>query len=188
MCWPCIPQWCQTQLVLTICWFLWIFLYKTMLSVNNSFNSLFPIVMPFISVLCLNAVARPMSTILNSSGKSGHHCVPNLGGKHSYSPLLWIIVTERLPKIIIRSQTPQNTPQDAVLPTRKTRSSLIHQNTGTSPLHQEAYTTHWTNLSRWGQTPKQRELWTCSPWKGDPKHSKLSKMRRQRNTADEGAR
>ena len=62
---------------------------------------------------------------------------------------------ERLPKIIISSQTPQNTPPDAVLPTRKTRSSLIHQNTGTSPLHQEAYTTHWTNLTHWGQTPKK---------------------------------
>ena len=47
-------------------------------------------------------------------------------------------LTERLPKLIIRSQTPQNTPPDAALPTRKTRSSLIHQNTGTSPVHQEA--------------------------------------------------
>ena len=63
-------------------------------------------------------------------------------------------LAERLPKIIIRSQTPQNTPPDADLPTRKTSSSLIHQNTGTSPFHQEAYTTHWTNLSHWGQTRK----------------------------------
>ena len=51
-------------------------------------------------------------------------------------------LAERLPKIIIRPQTPQNTPPDVDMPTRKTRSSLIHQNTGTSPLHQEAYTTH----------------------------------------------
>ena len=49
---------------------------------------------------------------------------------------------ERLPKIIKRSQTPQNTPLDMVLPTRKTGGSLIHQNTDTSPLHQEAYTIH----------------------------------------------
>ena len=56
--------------------------------------------------------------------------------EHKLHPL-----TERLPKII-SSQTPQNTPPDTVLPTRKTRSSHIHQNTGTSPLHQEAYTTH----------------------------------------------
>ena len=63
-------------------------------------------------------------------------------------------LAERLPKIIIRSQAPQNTPPVVVLPTRKTRSSLIHQNTGTSPLHQKAYTTPWTNLSHWGKTPK----------------------------------
>ena len=33
-----------------------------------------------------------------------------------------------------------------------------------------------------GRHQKQRELQTCSLQKGDPKHSKLSKMRRQRNT------
>ena len=90
-------------------------------------------------------------------------------------------LAERLPKIIIRSQTPQNTPLEVVLPTRKTRSSLIHQNTGTSPLHQEAYTTHWTNLPTGVWCQKLQELWTCNLWKGDPKYSKLSKMRRQRN-------
>ena len=63
-------------------------------------------------------------------------------------------LAERLPKIIIRPQTPQNTPQVMNLPTRTTRSSLIHQNTGTSPLHQETYTTHWPNPSHWGQTPE----------------------------------
>ena len=51
-------------------------------------------------------------------------------------------LAERLPKIIIRSQTTQNTAPNAVVPTRKTRSSLTHQNTDTSPLYQEAYTTH----------------------------------------------
>ena len=63
-------------------------------------------------------------------------------------------LAERLPKIVITSQTPQNTPPYVVVPTSKIRSSLIQQNTGTSPLHQEAYTTHWINLSHWGQTPK----------------------------------
>ena len=67
-------------------------------------------------------------------------------------------LAERLPKIMIMSQTPQNTPPDAVLPTRKTRSSLIHQNTVTSPLHQEAYTTHWTKRSNWGKTKKMRMM------------------------------
>ena len=74
----------------------------------------------------------------------------------------------RLPKIIIRSQTPQNTPPDVDLPTRKTRSSLIHRNTGTVPLHQEAYTTHWTNLSHWGQTPKTTGTTNLQPVKRRP--------------------
>ena len=90
-------------------------------------------------------------------------------------------LAERLLKNILSSQTPQDTPPDIVLPTRKTRSSLIYQNTGTSPLYQEAYTTHWANIIHWEQTPKQQEWRTCSLRKGDPKHSKLSKMRRQRN-------
>ena len=77
-------------------------------------------------------------------------------------------LAESLPKIIIRSQAPQNTPPDTDLPTRKTRSSLIHQNTGTSPLHQEAYTTHGTNLSHWGQTPKTMGTTNLQPVKRTP--------------------
>ena len=75
---------------------------------------------------------------------------------------------ERLPKIIRRPQTPQNTPPGVDLPTRKTRSSLIHQNTGTSPIHQEAYTTHWTNLSHWGQIPKTTGTTNLQPAKRRP--------------------
>ena len=37
-------------------------------------------------------------------------------------------------------------------------------------------------LATGGRHQKQRELRICSLRKGDPKHSKLSKMRRQRNT------
>ena len=77
-------------------------------------------------------------------------------------------LAERLPKIIMRPQTPQNTPPDVDLPTRKKRSSLIHQNTGTSPLHQEAYTTHWTILSHWGQTPKTMGIKNLQPVKRRP--------------------
>ena len=87
-------------------------------------------------------------------------------------------LAERLPKIIIRSQTPQNTPQDVDLPPRKTRSSLIHQNTGTRKATQPTEQT----LATGSRHQKQRELRTCSLRKGDPKQSKLSKMRRQRNT------
>ena len=90
-------------------------------------------------------------------------------------------LAERLPKIIIRSQTPQNTPPDAVLPNRKTRASLIHENTDTSTLHQEDYTLTEPTSATGGRHQKQWEIRTCSQGKGDPRHSKLSKMRRQRN-------
>ena len=59
----------------------------------------------------------------------------------------------RLPKLILSSQTPQNTPPDVALPTRGTRSCPIHQNTGNILPHQEAYTSHQTNLN-WGQAPE----------------------------------
>ena len=77
-------------------------------------------------------------------------------------------LAEKLPKIIISSQTPQNTPLDTFWPKRKTRSSLIHQNTGTSPFHQEAYTTHWNNLTHWGQTPKTTGTMDLQPAKWRP--------------------
>ena len=89
---------------------------------------------------------------------------------------------QRLPKIKMRPQTPQNTPPDVDLPTRKTRSSLIHQNTGTSPLHQEPTQPTEPTLATGDRHQKQLKLRTCNLRKGDPKHSKLSKMRRQRNT------
>ena len=49
-------------------------------------------------------------------------------------------LAERLPKIILSSQTSQNTLPDIALPTRTTSSSPTHEKTGTSPFHQEAYT------------------------------------------------
>ena len=116
-----------------------------------------------------------ISVIFVAYNSAGHPMTTSKTGTQ-LNPL-----AERLPKIIIGSQTPQNTPPDVDLQTRKTRSSIIHQNTGTSPLHQEAYTTHWTKLSTGGRHQKQRELRSCSLWKGDQKHSKVSKMRRQRN-------
>ena len=78
------------------------------------------------------------------------------------------LLAQRLPKIIIRPQTPQNTPPDVDVPTRKKRSSLIHQNTGTSPLHQEAYTTHGSNLSHWGQIAKTTGTTNLQPMKRRP--------------------
>ena len=100
-----------------------------------------------------NQQATVLDTLCQTTSKTGTQSHP---------------LAERLPKIKIRSQTPQNTPPDAVLPTRKTRSSLIHQNTGMSPLHQEAYTTHWTNLTHWGQTPKTTGTTNQQPAKRRP--------------------
>ena len=57
---------------------------------------------------------------------------------------------DRLPKVILSSQTPQNTPPDAALPIREKRLSSTHQSTDTSPSHQEAYTSPWTKLTHQG--------------------------------------
>ena len=83
------------------------------------------------------SMLRPSSTQRPASYSAGHPTPNNYKTGTQPDPY-----AERLPKIIISSQTPRNTPTDVVLPIRKTRSSLINQNTGTSPFHQEAYTTH----------------------------------------------
>ena len=67
---------------------------------------------------------------------------------------------DRLPKGVLSPQTPQNIPPDAALPIRGTRSNSTHQQTGTSPSYQEAYTSDWTNHTHWRQTPEARVTMT----------------------------
>ena len=58
-------------------------MYTMMSSANNdSFDSFFPIWMPFVSFSYLIAVARTSNTMLNRSGESEHPClIPDLMGK-----------------------------------------------------------------------------------------------------------
>ena len=69
-----------------------------------------------------------------------------------------------------------------ILPTRKTRSSLIHQKQAPVPSTRKPTQPTEQTLPTGGRHQKQPELRTYRLRKGDPKHSKLSKMRRQRNT------
>ena len=70
---------------------------------------------------------------------------------------------DRLPKDILSSQTPQNTPPDAVLPIRGTRLSSTHQNTATSPSQHEGYTSPWTKLTHQGAETRSKGTMTLQP-------------------------
>ena len=79
-------------------------MYTMMSSANNdSFDSFFPIWMPFVSFSCLIPVAWTSSTMLNRSGESGHPClVPDLSGKKmAYSIFLEIYCNCVLPLLLL---------------------------------------------------------------------------------------
>ena len=64
-----------------------------------------------------------------------------------------LILSDRLPKAILNPWTPQNTPVDMVQPSRKTRPSSIHQNTGTSSPSHENFTRVRVRVTRGKETP-----------------------------------
>ena len=86
---------------------------------------------------------------------------------------------DRLPKVVLSSQSPLNTPPDMGLSTRRTRPSSTHQWAGSCPSHQEACTSPGPTSPSRGRHQKQEELQSCSLQKGDHKHRKLDKMRWQ---------
>ena len=119
----------------------------------------------------------PSSTQQTASYRAGNLCQTTSKSGTQPHPL-----AERLPKIILSTQTPQNTPLDVVLPIRNTNPASSTR--AQAPVLSTRKPTQWTEqtLPTGSRYQKQREWWTCSLWKRHPKHSKLSKMRRQRNT------
>ena len=66
---------------------------------------------------------------------------------------------DRLPKVLMSSQPPQNTPFDTALPTRVTKPSSTHHSADTSPSHQEAYTSPWTNITHLGADTRSKRYY-----------------------------
>ena len=91
-------------------------------------------------------------------------------------------LAERLPKIIIRPQTPQNTPPDVDLPPERQDPASSARTQALVPSTRKPTQPTEPTLATGDRHLKQRELRTCSLQKGDPKHTKLSKIRRKRNT------
>ena len=70
---------------------------------------------------------------------------------------------DRLPKAMPNAQTPQNSLLDKGLCFKGTRSSSIHQNTGTRPSKQETCTRHWPNFTSRGKTSQLTGTKTFQP-------------------------
>ena len=86
------------------------------------------------------------------------------------------ISKSKLTKVILSSQTCQNTTPDVALLNRGKRLSSTNQSAGTSPSHQEAYNKPLDQPhAPESRQQKQEELQPCSQWKRDHEHSRLAK-------------
>ena len=90
-------------------------------------------------------------------------------------------LAQRLPKIIIRPQTPKTHHQTWTCPLETQDPASSTRTQALVPSTRKPTQPTEPTLATWNRHQKQRELRNCSLQKGDPKHSKLSKMRRQRN-------
>ena len=96
---------------------------------------------------------------------------------------------DRLPKAVLSSQPPLNTPIDTALPSRETQPSSTHQRAGTSPSHQEACTSPGPTSPTRGQTPETRRATVLQPAEGDHENRKLEKNEMaEKHVPDKGTR
>ena len=65
--------------------------------------------------------------------------------------------TDRLPKVVLSSHPPLDTPLDMALPIRGTRSSSTHKWADTSRSHEETCTSPWTNLTHQGADTRSKK-------------------------------
>ena len=89
---------------------------------------------------------------------------------------------DRLPKVILTPQTPQNTPPNVALPSEGKYLAPPTRTQEPVPPTRKATQINGPNTPHGGRKQKQEELQPCSLPKGDLKHSKTDKIRSQRNT------
>ena len=80
---------------------------------------------------------------------------------------------DRLPKVLLSSHPPQNTPLDMALPIRGTRPSCTHERAGTSPFHQEGCTSPWTKLTHQGADTRSKRTTVLQPVERTPQTQKV---------------
>ena len=117
---------------------------------------------------------RVQSSYLQAPVLDTSHQATNKTGMQKYSSV------DRLSKLILSSQTCQYTPADTALLIRRKKLSSSHRKKNTSPSSQEAYTSHWTNLTHQGQRPESRGTTVLQSVEMRPQ-TQLNKMRRQKN-------